>query len=305
MTTKRQILDGLTREQLKALASEFEIEFDHAWTKDQFVEALANSRRLDSVAVEELAAGIVKTGDVPAAVRTARQDFFTETAGAVFDQVSEFSEGLAVAIAAREVVEPGFVTEMLARGERMRKGKINQVREVPSHVWSKFSGKQKGAFGTAKSLSYQIPKFVDSAIQSALASETVGGYTKWKSRKLPDRIEYYVLQAYRSYTARCYDATIVMIARAFEHLLKGLLTSKSVPYSKKATLGQLVDLYRTGVANDKVLEKILEVANMDRIISAHDIEPYDRQMQAEDANHAWTALEIVLRELLPPGGWGV
>src|SRR6266571_1820509 len=299
MTSKRELLDNLTREQLKSLASEFGVEFEHAWPKEQFVEALANSRKLDALAVEELAAKISETGDVSGVVRSTRRDFFSETAGAVFDQTTEITETLAEAVAAKEVVDSGYITKLLAQADRLRKGKINQIPNVPPHVWSKFSGKQKGAYGTAKSLAYQVPKLVETAVDSALSAANVGGFTQWKSRKLPDRIEYYVLQAYRAYVARCFDACIVMIARAFEHLLKGLLKSGSITYSQKATLGQLVELYKTRVSNDKVLEKILEVSNMDRIISAHDVEPFDRQMQSEDANHAWTALEIVLRELLP------
>ncbi len=297
MTGKREMLNELTREQLKTLASEFEIEFEHGWNKEQLVEALANSRTLNSLAVEELAAKITETGDVSEVVRSTRQDFFGETAGTVFDQLGDLSKALARAIATLEVVEPGYITETLSRTESIRKGKISET-DCPPHVWTKFSGKQKGAYKTARSLTYQVPKFVDSAVQGALADANVTGIAKWKTRRLPDRVEYYLLQAYRSHVARSYDACIVMIARAFEHLLKGLLKAKSVPFSEKSTLGQLVELYRTKVANDKVLEKILEVSNMDRIVSAHDIPPFDRRMEPEDANHAWTALEIVLRELL-------
>jgi hypothetical protein len=48
-----------------------------------------------------------------------------------------------------------------------------------------------------------------------------------------------------------------------------------------------------------VLEKVMEVSNLDRIISAHDVAPFTREMQSIDSSHAWTAFEIVLRELPP------
>jgi len=296
-TTKRDVLQGLTRGQLKDLAAEFEVEFDSVWTKERLVESLASSRKLDAIGVEELSKRISETGDVASAIRWSRQAFFTETAGEVFSQLTALADAVGEAIATHEIVEEGYLAGLGSRIERLRQGKINQTSEVPPHIWKKLSPKQRGAYGTAKSLSYQIPKHIETALVSASSKERVVQHARWKERGLPTRVEYYILQGFRCYSARCYDACIVMLARALEHLLKLLLKNRKVTVPEKATLGSLVDLYRKSIGDDKVLEKVLEVANMDRVISAHDIPPYDKQMDVKDANHAWTALDIVLREL--------
>ena len=106
-----------------------------------------------------------------------------------------------------------------------------------------------------------------------------------------------ITRLHNAITAAAIMRRAVMLARALEHLLKVLLKNRKVTVPAKATLGSLVDLYRKTIGDDQILEKVLEVANMDRVISAHDIPPYDKQMDVKDANHAWTALDIALREL--------
>ncbi len=300
MVSKRELLGNLTRQQLKSLADEFEIEYEHSWLKEDFVETLACSRRINAMGVEELSTKIAEQGSVSAAVRTTKQDFFNETAGLVFRSTDEIADTLSNSVSIAEVIAPGYITSLSAQIGGLRNSKINQIDEVPAHIWSQLSPKQKGAYGTAKSMTRQIPRFVETAIRTALADRRVVEYDSWKRKGLPDRVDYYVCQAYRSYAACCYDSTIVMLARALEYSLKESLKGRTnIP--QKATLGKLVELYREEIGDDKVLEKILEVANMDRVISAHDIPPYEKRMQCEDANHAWTAAQIVFRELLSIG----
>lgn len=298
MPSKKELLNAFTREQLRSIATQYEIPFEQTWRKEEFIKAIGGSRKLDAEAIANLSSKVADKTDIQEAINTTRQDYFGQTAGAVFKQIDLIVELLSEALAVNEMVEPGHLSQLVSQANSVRKGKINESRNVPPAVWSQFTAKQRGAFGTARSMSYQLPKFIESAVNLAQTSETLSTYAGWKTRNLPSRVEYYVLQGYRAYYARCYDACIVMLARAIEYLLKGLLNAKSIKYSESATLGALVTLYKTKIADDKVLEKVMEVANMDRIISAHDVPPYEKQMQIEDANHAKTALEIVLRELL-------
>ncbi len=298
MESKKKLLSSFTKEQLRSIAVLYDIPFEQTWKKEDFTKAIGGSHKLDANAISDLSRRVADKNDVEEAINTTRQDYFGQTAGAVFSQMDLMAELLSEALAVNEIMEPGCLSQLVSQANSMRTGKINQTKEVPPAIWSQFTGKQRGAFGTARSMSFQLPKFIESAVKIAQTSETLSNYSVWKTRNLPSRVEYYVLQGYRAYYAKCYDACIVMLARAIEYLLKGLLNAKSITYSANATLGGLVTLYRTKIGDDKVLEKVMEVANMDRIVSAHDVQPYDKQMQAEDANHAKTALEIILRELL-------
>jgi hypothetical protein len=169
--------------------------------------------------------------------------------------------------------------------------------EVPKHVANRWSDKQWKAFRTAKRMTYYVPSFVDSAIGITLKDTRVGDGARWRRKRLPNKISHYVCQAYRAYTAKCYDGCIVMLARVIEYSLKEVLKNK-VTLSPRATLGELIRLYENRIGKDKVVQKIIEVQNMERIICAHDIDPYEKIMDVRDADHAWTAIEIVLRDLL-------
>lgn len=295
--TKRDLLSKLTRENLVDLAETYGVDIERTWPKDALVEALAVSRRIKTEGLLELSKKIQELGNVPSAVFGAKQGFFDETAATLFDQIDALSDSLSAAIAAAEIIDPGYIDRIKVQLSGIRAGKIFQVDPVPDHIWQMLSGRQKGAYGTAKSLGYQIPKFVQSALGLSTETDFVCQQNGWRDRHLPPRVEYYVLQAHRSYVARCYDASIVMTARALEHLLKKKLGDAKVPIPEKATLGKLVELHRRSIGNNQCLEKVLEVSTMDRVISAHDIPPYDREMERKDADHAWTALDIALRDL--------
>lgn len=297
MAKKRDILSALTRENLVALADAYGVDIDRTMPKADLVEAMASSRRIKTEGLVELSARLASLGDVPRAVYESRQGFYEETAVLAFDQIDAIGDSLSVAIAAYEVIEPGYSGKLKGQIDQLRGCKIATMGTAPDHVWSQLSGKQRGAFGTAKSLAYQIPKFIEGAVMASTEADISKRHSELKSRTLPTPIAYYVSQSYRSYVAQCYDASIVMLARGLEHLLRQRLTSAGVTVDQKATLGKLVELYRQKIGNDRSLEKILEVSNMDRIVSAHDVPPYLKVMEKRDADHAWTAFEIVIREM--------
>jgi hypothetical protein len=59
-----------------------------------------------------------------------------------------------------------------------------------------------------------------------------------------DKIKYYLKEARKCYATKCYDATVVMIARANEFTLKEFFKKNSLPFSEKETLGALVKKYK-------------------------------------------------------------
>jgi len=297
MAKKRDLLAKLSRENLIALAVAYDVEIDRSRPKVDLVEALANSHRLKTEGLVELSTRIAALGDVPAALYQSRQGYFEETAIAAFDQIDALADTLSVAVAAYDVIDPGYSQKLTGQIAQLRGSKIQSAGSVPDHVWSQLSGKQRAAYGVAKSLSYQIPNFLDGAISSSRDTDLAQRARELEARRMPAKTWYYVSQSYRSYVAGCYDSSIVMLARALEHLLRNRLYLVPVSIEPKATLGRLVDLYKKSVGNDACLEKILEVANMDRIVSAHDVPPFHREMEKRDADHAWTAFEIVAREI--------
>jgi HEPN domain-containing protein len=294
---KREILSKLTKENLLDLARAYDVEVDRTWPKDALVEGLAISRRIKTEGLVDLAAKVKELGNIPDAVFGARQSFFDETVVNLWDQVESVSDSLSAAIAAAEIFDPGYIDRVKKQVADMQAGKLYQIVQVPAHIWGQLSGRQQGAYGRAKTQGNYVARLVESALQLSSKTDFVKKQAELRSKGLPPRIEYYVLQAHRAYVGRCYDATIVMIARALEHLIKEKLTAKGVAFPETAGLGKLVEVYRRTFRSDKCLEKVLEVSNMDRIISAHDIAPYDKQMEEKDADLAWTAFEIVLRDL--------
>ena len=298
MSSKRETLATLTREQLKGLAKQYGIPFEHSWTKEQLVESIASSHSITIDGIKALHPKIASGDDVAATVRSARQDWYQETVVSAFSQVKDLYGRISEAIALKEATSPGYVTDLLARTSAIKAAKLI-TEEVPDHVGKQLSSRQWTGVKLARALCRQVPRQLDPSLQQASQNPNVRRLIEIRARNLPTRIEYYATQAAKSYAASCYDASIVMLARALENLLKHHLTAKGKAYRKEATLGALLGVYRKEVADQKVLEKILEVSNMDRIISAHDIAPFDQQMAEVDAQHAWTAFDIALRELPP------
>lgn len=297
MPKKRDLLAGLTRENLLALAQIYEVDLDRSSPKTALIESLASSLRLKTEGVEEIVARLAEMGDVPSAVLRSRQGFYEQNVVSLFDQVDSVGDSLSVTIAAYDVIDPSFAKRLAGQLAKIRNAPILQLGKVPDHIWSQLSPRQRVAFGVAMRLANQIPNFLEPAVQSSVDTDLIKARDAWKKRGLPQRIEYYVSQAYRSYIAGCYDASIVMIARALEHLLKRTLEKAGVPTSPSANLGRLLELHRQSIGNNAALEKILEVSNLDRNICAHDKPPHYKEMDKKDADHAWTALDIVLREI--------
>ena len=97
----------------------------------------------------------------------------------------------------------------------------------------------------------------------------------------------------------CYDACIVMLARTLEYSLKEYLKEENIQLSKKAVLNELINAFRK--SNSKkvaLLEKIMEVQRFDRNIGAHDKDKERHQLGKKEADHSWTAIRIILKELL-------
>lgn len=297
MASKKQRLEDCTRTELKSLAKEYDIRCETSWKKEDYIRVLSRSRKFNLGGINEILAKLPTEGSIKEAVRSAKHDFFDETAINVFRQNDELASVLAKAITMTEIIERGYMEDIDTKSILLRNSRINRV-EVPNHIKNQWSNKQWKAFGVARKTTYYVPRFLDTASRLASENPLLLRYKSINENRLPDRVDHYICQAYRSYTARCYDGCIVMLSRAIEYTLKEVLQMKGRSIPRRATLGQLIGLYKSEVGDDKIIEKILEVQNMERVICAHDVAPYEKLMQLEDADHAWTAIDIILRDLL-------
>jgi len=296
MASKRQRLEDCTKAELKSLAIEYDIECQPSWKKEDFIRVLSRSRKFDLRGINEILDKASSKGSVKEGVRCATHDFFDDTVIRVFKQNDELSTMISIALSTAEVVDTGYLKDLEARSTLLRDSKINKLK-VPSHIENQWSDRQWKAFRAAKKTTYYIPRFIAAASDIASQNHRLLRYQSILERRLPSRVEYYACQAHRSYVAKCYDGCIVMLSRAIEYSLKEVLRSRK-QLSQRATLGELIAVYKQEIGNDKILEKILEVQNMERVICAHDKPPYERLLQVEDADHAWTAVDIILRDLL-------
>jgi HEPN domain-containing protein len=296
MASKKQRLEDCTKAELKSLAHEYDIKYEPSWKKGDYIRVLSRSRKFNLNGINEILAKVSSAGSVKEAVRSAKHDFFDDTAGRVFKQNDELAIKIAEAFSIAEIVDDGYIDDVDTKSILLRNSKINKL-QVPNHIKNQWSDKQWKAFGAARKTTYYVPRLIDAASSLASQSALIVKYKSIFDRQLPERVEYYVSQAYRSYVAKCYDGCIVMLSRAIEYSLKEVLKSKStIPL--RATLGELIDMYRKACGDNKIIEKILEVQNMERVICAHDKPPYEKIMQCEDADHAWTAVDLIFRDFL-------
>ncbi len=158
--------------------------------------------------------------------------------------------------------------------------------------------KQLSAATTAKKNCFRYSIFVKSAYNKATSDENLTDYLELLDSKIPEEIKYYLIQSKKCYFFHAYDACIVMIARSIEFALKEYLKSNKRTIPKPAVMGKLITEYEAFVGKKDVLKYINEVQKMDRNIAAHDSDQERKRMEKAEADHSWTAIRIILRDLL-------
>ena len=172
MTSKRGTLATLTREQLKGLAKEYDISFEHSWTKEQLVESIASSHSITIDGINALLHKITNGGDVAATVRSVRQDWYQETVVAAFSQVEALYGRISEAIALKEATSPGYVTDLLSRISVIKGAKLIS-EEIPDHVKKQLSSRQWTGVKSASALCRQVPRQIDPTLQQASQDPSV------------------------------------------------------------------------------------------------------------------------------------
>lgn len=159
--------------------------------------------------------------------------------------------------------------------------------------------RQFAAATTAKKNCHRFAELIRATIDKVNLDESLGDFLEFSFREdIPKEIQYYLIEAKKCYFFESYDASIVMIARAIEFSLKEHLRVNGAPVPRPAVMSKLIDNYTTYVGKKDVLKYIYEVQKMDRNIAAHDSDVERRRMTKAEADHSWTAIRIILRDLL-------
>ncbi|MFH1473502.1 MAG: hypothetical protein ABIE55_01275 [Candidatus Aenigmatarchaeota archaeon] len=300
MVIKIECLQNLNKTELLELGRNFDIKVLSAWPKGRIIDTLNKDARVTKNAIETILAKKGEGKGVKEILRERRDGFYNETAGQAFcfceDLGDELGYGLLLASIADEDLK-GRIKETLNKFDKL---KVFEIQRAPKGV--KLSEKQKKViFGTSRKSVWRYKIVSEKALESVDSHETFLLYNRIKNdEKIPERLKHYIKQGLKCYYIESFDAAIVMFARSIEYALKEFFSKRNpvIVVGERDTLGALIKKYREQIGEDKLLQKIMEVHNMDRIICAHDIEPFEKEMGLAEANHAWTALIIILKDMI-------
>ncbi len=170
-------------------------------------------------------------------------------------------------------------------------------KEIPKP--KNVTDRQFAAATTAKKNCHRFAELLRTTTDKVNLDENLGDFLELSFRQdIPKEIKYYLLEAKKCYFFEAYDASIVMIARGIEFSLKEYLKNNNKPVPRPAVMSRLIDAYTASVGKNDVLKYISEVQKMDRNIAAHDSETERKRITKAEADHSWTAIRIILRDLL-------
>jgi len=189
--------------------------------------------------------------------------------------------------------------------ERLHEHKLNledmgnMEEKLPNEIIKSISKKQFGAYKTWNKKVYYKHYLFEKSLNYLNDNEVIKEVFIIKDLKTNGKLKYYLHQSRVCYSMGCYDACIVMLARTLEYSLKEYLKEEDIQLPKKAVLHELINAFRkTNSKKIELLEKIMEVQRFDRNIGAHDKDEERHQLGKKEADHSWTAIRIILKELL-------
>ena len=295
MPAKRDILENFTRDRLIEIAREFDIRFDYSWKKEDLIRAIERGRKVTKENLEVLAR---KEGRISAIVKDEKSRFFESTAVEAFDYHNRIIGALSSCISVTEIGNATTLKNLEMLSSECEDLKVMKNKKIPPNMKKQLSDRQIRAYYISIKAVNSAKRTLDEAIAIVKSDEKVKVQWYVEGSNLPSKVKHYLSEAYRCYVVNCYDSTIVMLARSIEYSLKDYFETNGISYPAKATLGKLAGIYQKDIGQNATLKKIIEVQTMDRNICAHDRPQTDWQAGVKDANHTWTAISVVLRDLL-------
>jgi len=294
LPTKIEILNEFNKSRLIDIANHFNVKINNSWNKSTIADTLERSKKVTIASLKIL---LNKEGEVSSVIKDEKSTFMDETAFAAFKYRDSCIIELANIVALSELKNGTALKNLemwLSGCDNLR---VLTQKDIPPNVKKQLSGKQIGAYYNSIKAMNSTKRTISDTLAEAKKSSIVQVHWYIERSPLPEKVKYYLISAYKCYVIECYDASVIMLARCIEFSLKSYLDSHSIVHPKKSTLGPLLELYRKKTNNHQIAEKIIEVQTMDRNICAHDRKQFWKAGKKE-ADHAWSAIIIILRDLL-------
>lgn len=293
--TKREVVERFTLSQLKELSKFFEI-CKFASTKEELVRCIEKEKSISKSLLEILLETKGKT--IREKIKNLRGNFYEKFIGKKNEVLDEINEILGEYLGKAMLGN----LEIINRLEELLRQLLDMKDEkLPREFERMITPGLVKAFYAVKNEIYCTVKVVKKALESLKNEDNLLDVLEIKRKIKNERIKHYLIEARKCYAVKSYDATVVMIARATEYIIKDFLKRNNISFSDKDTLGILIGKFRnnfTDSASKRVLEKIMEVQNLDRIVGAHDKQQDRKIITHDEADHAWTAIQVILKELM-------
>ncbi len=298
MTTKQELLERFSRERLVEIAREFNVHVSPSAPVKEVMDALGRVRRPTKAELEVLA----KSGSdesVKGAFIGEASEFYGRTAARGFEHHDTILVHIARSIALAEIMTPGILETLERHLVGLRGVKIPARKEMPRHVAEKLSGKQWNGLKAARSFQWAWEGDGTEILRLAQEDPDLAGFRKLTTATVPEPGKRYLCLAWKSFAAEQYDASIVMLGRAIEFILKAWLKRESPDGNyENLTLGALLKEYeKLRGPKDEVAKYVAEMEAFERNLSAHDHRP-ERTPSVNEADHAWTGAVVLLKDLL-------
>lgn len=292
---KDEMLSKFSKKDLQDICKSFEI--SHVGlNKDILIQKLQNSKIVTKIFINLLLKR--KEKSIRDKLSGIKNDFFADYVQSRINLIEEVTEFESNVIACGLLKDVTNITR-LHEYKSILKDMGDMEEKLPKEIDKAISRKQRNAYITWKKKVYYKQLFFEKLLDKLKDNDILAEMFKVENVISNDKIKYYLLQARVCYSMECYDACIVMLARTLEYSLKEYLIGNGAETPKKAVLYELIIAYRkTKTSKVELLEKIMEVQRLDRNITAHDKDQERYQLGKKEADHSWTAIRIVLKELL-------
>lgn len=298
MTTKIELLEKFSRERLAEVAREFNVPTSPSASAKEIVATLGKVRRPTKAELEVLAKSS-SDESVKGAFIGEASEFYGRTAIRGFDHHNAILVHVARSIALAEIMMPGILETLEKHLEGQRGVKIPTKPEMPRHIAEKLSAKQWKGLKVARSFQWVWGEDGAEILRLARENPDLIGFGKLTAALLAEPGKRYLCLAWKSFAAEQYDASIVMLGRAVEFILKAWLKVQSPSGNfENLPLGGLLKEYeRLRGTKDEVAKYVAEMEAFQRNLSAHDHRP-EHTPGVNEANHVWTGAVVLLKQLL-------
>jgi len=292
------MLASFTRERLLEIAREFGISVRSTASAKDLIEILERIRH-PSKAELEILLRHSPDQSVKGALVSETSDYYSKTAMVGFEHHDALLVHVARSIALAEIMNPGVLETLEAHLSGLRGVNLPARGEMPRQIADRFTPGQWKGLSVAKSFRWVWTTDGTEVVKLARESPDLVSFQRLNAAAIPEPGKRYLCLAWKAYASDQYDASVVMLGRAVEFILKSWLRARpGAKFSDNANLGALIKEYERVVGRqDDVFKYVSEVEALERNLSSHDHQP-SRIATADVANHVWTGAVVLMKQLL-------